>query len=105
MLLDIFSDEHGADDSENNTLHVRAIIRTFNTYLDIQQIFDSPEKTMILLSYKISWILLPDFRILSHPRVRTPQALSDLPDDQASMGVPAHEEEISPMGYCRVSYR
>jgi len=40
-----------------------------------------------------------------NPRVITPQALSDLPDDQASMGVPAHEEETSPMGYCRVSYR
>lgn len=80
-------------------------LRTFNTYLDIQQILDSPEKTIVLLSYKISWIFLPDFRILSYPRAGTPQALSDLPEDHASMGVPPHEEDISPMGYCRTSYR
>ena len=48
---------------------------------------------------------LLDRRTLSYPDFGTPQASRDLLDDQASMGVPLHEEESSPTGYRRVSYR
>lgn len=82
------------------------ITEEVDTYLDIQYTPDSREEPMGLLS----WItllagLLLDWRVLSYPCLGTPQAFRDLPDDQASMGVPPHEEEISPMGYCRVSCR
>ena len=43
--------------------------------------------------------------MLSYPDLGTPQASRDLLDDQASMGVPFHEEESSPTGYRKVSYR
>ena len=78
---------------------------TFNTYLYIQLIFDFPKETVILLSQNFLAGFLLDQRTLSYPDLGTPQASRDLLDDQASMGVPFHEEESSPTGYRRVSYR
>lgn len=63
------------------------------------------EFTLVEAVYNFLAGFSPEWWMLFYPYLGTPQAFSDLSDDQASIGVPAQEEAISPTGYCRVSYR